>query len=181
MAITSHQINLTVQNYLVRYPNERANIKPLLDAIEAESNLTARTNFEGHVTCGAVLLGINGHILHVHHRALDRWLLPGGHIENTDLTLHDAALRELNEETGISSSAVTIIESFGAGPIDIDVHRIPENRSKCEPSHWHFDIRYMFRTNAKSVVLQADEVKGHKWLPPTEIPSTSIAQKLAKL
>jgi 8-oxo-dGTP pyrophosphatase MutT (NUDIX family) len=39
-------------------------------------------------------------ILIVHHRRLDRWLLPGGHIEPEDAEVWDASRREVLEETG---------------------------------------------------------------------------------
>lgn len=107
-----------VEDYLAGYPHEGIRIQRLLDSIGAGSNLTTRTNFEGHVTCGAVLLDTTGRVIHIHHNALDRWLLPGGHLEEGDLTLQSAELRELNEETGISVSAVATVERFGARPID---------------------------------------------------------------
>jgi 8-oxo-dGTP pyrophosphatase MutT (NUDIX family) len=181
MAITSHQIGLAVEDYLAEYPHEGIRIKRLLDSIGACSNLTIRTNFEGHVTCGAVLIDTSGRVLHIHHNALDRWLLPGGHLEEGDLTLQSAALRELNEETGIPVSAVATVERFGVRPIDIDVHHIPANEAKGEPPHWHFDIRYVFQTNTRSVILQAGEVNSYRWLSLTEMPSTEISQKLASL
>jgi 8-oxo-dGTP pyrophosphatase MutT (NUDIX family) len=48
----------------------------------------------------------DGRVLHVKHLALNRWLLPGGHLEAEDSSLLAAAQRELTEETGIPASAV---------------------------------------------------------------------------
>ncbi|WP_406403626.1 NUDIX domain-containing protein [Streptomyces sp. NBC_00879] len=47
-----------------------------------------------------------GRVLHIKHRALNRWLLPGGHLEPDDTSLLAAAQRELTEETGIPASVV---------------------------------------------------------------------------
>jgi hypothetical protein len=42
----------------------------------------------GHVTCTALVLHPDGkRILLVHHHRLRRWLLPGGHVEESDGTL----------------------------------------------------------------------------------------------
>ena len=51
----------------------------------------------GHITCtGLVLHPERDAILLIHHRKLDRWLLPGGHVEDVDdepwqTALHQAA------------------------------------------------------------------------------------------
>src|SRR5690242_17595784 len=56
----------------------------------------------GHITCTGLVLAPGGDaILVVHHRRLDRWLLPGGHVEPEDITIADAARREVVEETGV--------------------------------------------------------------------------------
>ncbi|WP_370673323.1 NUDIX hydrolase [Streptomyces sp. DvalAA-14] len=94
------------------------------------------------------------------HKALGKWLLPGGHVEDSDTTLRDAALRELAEETGISRDQV---EPEGAVPLHIDVHTIPANGAKGEPEHPHFDVRFLFRTSADAVVLQEEEVTNYSW------------------
>src|SRR5436305_15267957 len=55
----------------------------------------------GHITTSGLVLSPDGdRILILHHRRLDRWLLPGGHVETTDPTIEAAAAREVLEETG---------------------------------------------------------------------------------
>lgn len=48
----------------------------------------------------AIFVVHNQHVLLVHHRALDKWLPLGGHIE-LDEDPEQAALREVREESGI--------------------------------------------------------------------------------
>src|SRR5438309_7839913 len=56
----------------------------------------------GHITCTGLVLAPDGErLLLVHHRRLDRWLLPGGHVEAEDAEIWDAARREVVEETGV--------------------------------------------------------------------------------
>ena len=52
---------------------------------------------------------------------VDKLVLPGGHVESTDLTLADAAVRELEEEVGIVSDArsmseLTLLNSLNRDP-----------------------------------------------------------------
>jgi 8-oxo-dGTP pyrophosphatase MutT (NUDIX family) len=116
--------------------------------------------FRGHATAGAILADQHGRILHIHHLALDRWLLPGGHLEAGDSMLLGAALRELTEETGIPAGAVT---PAGDRPVHIDVHHIPANDAKGEPDHQHIDFRFLFRTTADVGQLQTEEVTAAAW------------------
>jgi hypothetical protein len=66
-------------------------------------------------------------------------------------------------------------------PIDIDIHAIPANAAKGEPEHWHADFRWVFRVEAPSVVLQAEEVEGYAWRPMADAPTTKLAKKIAYL
>ncbi|MFJ2215396.1 NUDIX domain-containing protein [Streptomyces sp. NPDC101062] len=63
-------------------------------------------------------------MLHIKHLALNRWLLPGGHLEADDTSLLAAAQRERTEETGIT--ALVVIPA-GYRPVHIDAHHIPAN------------------------------------------------------
>src|SRR5262245_385103 len=83
----------------------------------------------GHITCtGLVLSPDRRKLLLVHHRRLDRWLLPGGHVEKEDASLADASRREVIEETG-----VLLRPEPAPALVGVDVHGIPPRRD--EPYH----------------------------------------------
>ncbi|MGP2437012.1 NUDIX hydrolase [Streptomyces sp. JW3] len=163
MPITALQVRETVDAYLAEYPDEWAALSALVATLgRVGDSVTSRKEFHGHTTAGAAVLRPDGCVLTIEHRALRTWLLPGGHIEDDDPTLMDAALRELAEETGISPYRVT---PEGGLPLHIDTHAIPANPAKGEPEHLHFDFRYLFRTTADLVELQEEEVTAYSWRP----------------
>ena len=92
----------------------------------------------GHITGSALILHPAGdRILVMHHHRHQRWLLPGGHVEQTDATPDATARREALEETGVS-----LAHNIGllAG---VDVHAIPPGKG--EPYHLHHDLVFAFR------------------------------------
>jgi 8-oxo-dGTP pyrophosphatase MutT (NUDIX family) len=161
MPITAQHVRETVDAYLAEHPDERTALSGLVAMLgRVGDSVTSRKEFRGHTTAGAAVLRPDGLVLTVEHRVLRTWLLPGGHVENSDLTLMDAALRELAEETGISPDCVTPDSGL---PLHIDTHSIPANPAKGEPGHLHFDFRYLFRTTADLVELQEEEVTAYSW------------------
>jgi 8-oxo-dGTP pyrophosphatase MutT (NUDIX family) len=113
-----------------------------------------RADPDGHVTASAVVThtgnvagtGLGLHpaphfrFLLVFHRKLDRWLQPGGHVEDGDASVFDAALREACEETGLADFSAPL----GAAILDLDVHAIPA--SGADPPHFHYDVRFLLTT-----------------------------------
>ena len=101
----------------------------------------------GHITCTALVLhpGRNAVLLAYHHRHR-RWLLPGGHVEESDATLADTAAREAVEET-----EVRIVPESVARFVGMDVHGIPARKNKREPFHLHHDL--IFAMEAETEVL----------------------------
>ncbi|MGW1608932.1 NUDIX hydrolase [Streptomyces sp. NPDC002285] len=161
MPITAQHVSDTVAAYLADHPDEKDTLSVLGEVlVQAGDAIASRKEFRGHVTAGAALVRPDGRVLTIEHRALRKWLLPGGHVEASDTTLHDAALRELAEETGISRDQV---ETAGVVPVHIDVHTIPANDDKGEPEHLHFDFRFLFRTTVDAVELQEEEVTNYSW------------------
>lgn len=173
MPVTTSQIADVTAHYLDRHPEERPGLQPLLTELAGESELTLRSTLPGHVTAGAAVIDGRGLVLLIRHRVLDRWLLPGGHLDPGDETLPLAALRELREETGIGEVAADPL------PLDIDVHAIPARPAKGEAAHWHADFRYAFRVERSRVVPQLEEISGYAWLPPSRVDSPRLAARLA--
>lgn len=171
MPISAAHIRTTLDDYLDTHPEEKPELAVLAELLDAGADLASRKEFRGHVTAGAILADPEGRILHIRHLALNRWLLPGGHLEPEDDSLLGAAQRELTEETGIPASAVT---PAGHRPIHIDAHQIPANPAKAEPEHHHFDFRFLFRTSADVVELQAEEVTAAAWRPAGTITDVAL-------
>lgn len=171
LAITAAHIRTTLTAYLDAHPDEQRDLTPALDLLDNGADLTSRQEFRGHATAGAILAGPHGRILHIHHLATAKWLLPGGHLEATDHTLIDAARRELAEETGFPASTIT---PLGDTPTHIDIHPIPANPAKGEPDHQHIDFRFLFHTTANLGQLQSEEVSDAAWREIDALPDQRL-------
>lgn len=176
MPITAQHIRDTLTAYLDQRPEDKDSLSALINALEdTAGTITSRKEFQGHVTAGALLLRADGRVLLVEHKALGTWLFPGGHLEEDDETLMRAALRELAEETGIDPGLVTPVSPV---PLHIDIHPIPANPAKDEPDHQHFDVRFLFRTDADVTALQAEEVLDHCWQSADRITAEPLRSRL---
>lgn len=112
----------------------------------------------GHVTASAFVLHPAGdRLLLVLHRKLRRWLQPGGHVEPGDASVWDAALREVEEETGLTATLV------GSGPFDVDVHVVGHGGDQ----HEHFDVRFLVRGVGEPYA--GDGVDDIRWATLTEM------------
>jgi 8-oxo-dGTP pyrophosphatase MutT (NUDIX family) len=114
----------------------------------------------GHVTASAVVAHTSAdRFLLVFHRKLDRWLQPGGHVEDGDPSVFDAALREAREETGLSDFSAPI----GSAILDLDVHAIPAFGA--EAAHFHYDVRFLLTTENGGVLTA-----GAAWFDFADVP-----------
>ena len=109
----------------------------------------------GHLTCtGLVLHPDLDRFLLIHHRRLDRWLAPGGHVEPEDESPRAAAAREVLEETEVP---VLPGPALLAG---LDVHGIPAKGA--EPYHLHHDLKFAL-VAATAEVAVTSETRGVAW------------------
>ncbi len=132
----------------------------------------------GHITAGGLVLSPAGDaVVLVHHRGLDMWIEPGGHIDPADPSVEDAARREVAEETGLGDLVL-----LGDGVFSLDAHPIPSRRS--EPPHTHFNVVYAFRARSLEIV-PAPEVLDARWQPLDEVAALTsdraVLRGVAKL
>ncbi|KAB8030781.1 NUDIX hydrolase [Fluviispira multicolorata] len=145
--------------------------------IENEANCFLRSNLCGHVTGSAVVVNKNfTKVLMTFHAKLKKWLQLGGHCDGDHL-IHNVALREANEESGSSQLHLLNYLNFpnihnlnnleDTIPFDIDIHKIPERGN--EPTHLHYDIRYLIIAENENDILISEESIDLKWIPINEI------------
>ncbi len=164
--INIHDIYKT---YVQSYPEETAALEHFYDFIlnNFEKQFFHRKNFGGHITASAMIINLNdSKVLLIEHRALGRWLQPGGHIEEDDESILNAALREVYEETNIKSQNLKLLSPTFDNqiPIDIDTHIIPARPEKEEPQHYHHDFRYLFIYHGSdAIVVNKQDAIGVKW------------------
>lgn len=136
--------------------------------------LIDRCNFTGHLTASAIVTDGEGErFLLLFHKGLQKWLQPGGHIDASDASPLAAAMREVEEETGLRPEDYDIMATEeGLCVIDFDSHRIPDNQIKGELEHFHHDIRFLFRLHdgVEGIKVSADESEGFRWFRREEFP-----------
>jgi len=157
---------------------EAAALERIRQLLAGPEDPFSRSTAEGHITGSAVVARADGSaFLLVLHRKLSRWLQPGGHTEETDGSVFDTALREAVEETGIPGAAFHA--PLGRTILDVDVHPIPARGA--DPAHHHFDVRYLFVSDAESDLDAAeDPTRPMRWASFEEALSLGVDASLER-
>lgn len=157
----------------------------MLSFLAANENQFDRQNLQRHFTGSGLLLSTDlKRVLLNYHKFLDKWLCFGGHADGSR-DLFDVAQRETIEESGIED----IHPVMGEMIFDIDIHEIPQNETKKEPPHEHYDVLYLFKTGISEEPMISDESVELRWCALDEAKELSkgdgrmlrILDKWAKL
>jgi 8-oxo-dGTP pyrophosphatase MutT (NUDIX family) len=147
--------------YSQRWPDEAEVAHSFAAFLDSAQTVFDRIHLAGHFTASSWLVDRSGaRVLLTHHRKLGRWLQLGGHADG-DRELSRVALREAEEESGLSELRVEP-ELF-----DLDRHWIPERGDV--PGHWHYDVRYVVRAEGSEAYVVSDESHDLAWRPVEEI------------
>lgn len=136
-------------------PEQSAERELFHEFVSAQPSCCERTLAIGHLTGSAWLVSADGcRVLLTHHRKLGIWLQLGGHADG-DPDLARVALREAEEESGLSDLELE------RGIYDLDRHWIPERKG--EPGHWHYDVRFVVRARGAEEFAVSEESHALAW------------------
>lgn len=113
---------------------------------------------------------LNKKILLVKHNLFDKWVQPGGHIEDDEVP-EEAAIREVYEETGIKISLLG--ERFPREDDFIKPLGIQKNRTL--KGNTHVDIIYAgIPNNLESELVLSEESTGIGWFSRDELDKIEV-------
>lgn len=99
--------------------------------------------------------------LMTYHNIYDSWAWIGGHADGVE-DLRSVALRELQEETGVSGAVLLSNEIFSLETLTVDGH---EKRGDYVPSHLHLNVTYLAEADeGETLIVNREENQAVKWL-----------------
>lgn len=155
----------TLQQWRPRDPAQDSLRHAVLAFVLARPDACRRSCAPGHITASALVLDHTGTrtVLTLHPR-LGRWVQLGGHCEESDADISSAALREAEEESGITGLTID------AMPAAVHVHAL--TCSLGEPTH-HLDIQFVVRAPSGAEITRSDESLDLRWWPLDGLPDGS--------
>jgi 8-oxo-dGTP pyrophosphatase MutT (NUDIX family) len=153
--------------------HEQEMLARIIAFVREYENFYSRDLLVGHLTGSAWIVDATfSHALLLHHGKLNKWLQPGGHIED-DADMLSAALREAREETGV------VVHPHSPAIFDVDIHEIPARPN--EPAHFHYDVRFLLVADKAAPLIVTSESKDLAWVALQEIETLTQEESVLRM
>lgn len=143
-----------------------------LDHVHHHDDGALRSCAPDHVTASALVFSADmARVALVLHPKFGRWLQTGGHCEDQDTDLAGAALREAQEETGVTDLTIDPV------PVWLSRHEVP-----CWPQGHHLDVQYAAVAAQGAELVCSSESQELRWFDldeVTQVSDASVTQLLA--
>jgi 8-oxo-dGTP pyrophosphatase MutT (NUDIX family) len=134
---------------------EKDVLRRFIEFSQNTSDIFDAKNPVGHLTGSAMVVDeAFSQVVLTLHAKLQKWLQLGGHADNHPL-LHEVALREAEEESGLKDLALYRFSDLPL-PFDFCIHEIPERKGF--PSHLHYDVRYIIIAKDKELIRSEESI-----------------------
>lgn len=144
-------------------PHEEAAKEDFLAGLAHGADILSRRPLPSHLTASAFVLdAAKENILLVFHGKARFWVQPGGHLEDGDTAVTEAALRETVEETGLPRDLLN-----DARVVDLDHHALPGAFGHCRS---HLDIGVAVFTDGTPEPTVSEESEAVRWFPLDALP-----------
>lgn len=114
-------------------------------------------------------------VLLIHHNKAEKWLPPGGHINENEVA-DDALIREFKEETGldielmdwnhVTTEGQTMREL--AMPFYVNLHNVGD--------HNHCCFYYRCKPLSEEIVIQKKEISDAKWFSKEDLEKEDVPE-----
>jgi 8-oxo-dGTP pyrophosphatase MutT (NUDIX family) len=165
--------------YRTAWPEEHARADRFAAFAAAHDDCLLRSCVPGHITASAWIVTADGdRCLLTHHRKLGRWLQLGGHVDG-ESCIELAALREAQEESGMTEFVFAKWAGADLVPLDLDVHPIPARGS--DPLHEHWDVRFLLVAGRGQELVMSDESTDLRWFDATALGLVTSEESVLRL
>ena len=150
-----------IKNYTPTNEQEKRDKEVMLQYITKNPDYLERSNFIAHFT--ASIWTVNEErtkTLMVYHNIYNSWSWIGGHADGIE-DLCSVAMRELQEETGISHARLVSKEIFSLESLTVDGHI---KKGIYVPSHLHLNVTYLAEADEnETLIVNTEENQAVKW------------------
>lgn len=150
-----------IRNYIPVNEQEAHDKEQMIQYMLHNENYLYRENQVAHFTVS--IWTVNKEFtktLMVYHNIYDSWSWVGGHADGME-DLMSVALRELQEETGVTSGVLCNEDIFSLETLTVEGH---VKKGNYVPGHLHFNITYLAVADENEALIVNDaENKDVKW------------------